>query len=113
MKNYRKLGMGAAIGALLLAAPAAMADDENIVVGFATAQSGFMQAYDKPAEDAARIRIDEINKAGGLLGKQIEMVAADTKTDRAEGAKADCHSDLAEAETARTIQLVQLGTSTP
>jgi branched-chain amino acid transport system substrate-binding protein len=47
-----------------------------------------MQAYDKPAEDAARIRIDEINKAGGLLGKQIEIVAADTKTDRAEGAKA-------------------------
>ncbi len=46
-----------------------------------------MQAYDKPAEDAARIRIDEINKAGGLLGKQIEIVAADTKTDRAEGAK--------------------------
>ena len=47
-----------------------------------------MQAYDKPAQDAAMIRIDEINKAGGLLGKQIEVVTADTKTDRAEGAKA-------------------------
>ena len=34
------------------------------------------------------IRIDEINKAGGLLGKQIKVVTADTKTDRAEGAKA-------------------------
>ena len=66
----------------------AMADDEKIVVGFATAASGFMQAYDKPAQDAAMIRIDEINKAGGLLGKQIEVVTADTKTDRAEGAKA-------------------------
>ncbi len=50
--------------------------------------SGFMQAYDKPAQDAAMIRIDEINKAGGLLGKQIKVVTADTKTDRAEGAKA-------------------------
>ena len=70
-----------------LTAPA-MADDEKIVVGFATAETGFMQAYDKPAQDAAMIRIGEINAAGGLLGKQIEVVNADTKTDRAEGAKA-------------------------
>ena len=47
-----------------------------------------MQAYDKPAQDAALIRIDEINKAGGLLGKKIKAVFADTKTDQAEGAKA-------------------------
>src|SRR3981189_4000847 len=60
----------------------------KIVVGFATAASGFMQAYDKPAQDAALIRIDEINKAGGLLGKKIKPVFADTKTDQAEGAKA-------------------------
>ena len=51
-----------------LTAPA-LADDERIVVGFATAETGFMQAYDKPAQDAAMIRIDEINAAGGLLGK--------------------------------------------
>lgn len=70
-----------------LTAPA-LADDEKIVVGFATAETGFMQAYDKPAQDAAMIRIAEINAAGGLLGKQIEVVNADTKTDRAEGAKA-------------------------
>ena len=66
----------------------ARADDDRIVVGFATAETGFMQAYDKPAQDAAMIRIAEINAAGGLLGKQIEVVNADTKTDRAEGAKA-------------------------
>ncbi|MBK6466384.1 MAG: ABC transporter substrate-binding protein [Rhodobacter sp.] len=67
---------------------AAFGDDDRIVVGFATAETGFMQAYDKPAQDAAMIRIAEINEAGGLLGKQIEVVNADTKTDRAEGAKA-------------------------
>jgi branched-chain amino acid transport system substrate-binding protein len=66
----------------------ALADDDKIIVGFATAETGFMQAYDKPAQDAAMIRIAEINAAGGLLGKQIEVVNADTKTDRAEGAKA-------------------------
>jgi len=50
---------------------------DEIVVGFATAASGFMQAYDKPAQDAALIRIDEINKAGGLLGKKLEAVVVD------------------------------------
>ena len=65
---------------LLHSAPRALArpacaQDDKIVVGFATGQSGFMQAYDEPAtQDAAMIRIDEINKAGGLLGKQIEVV---------------------------------------
>ncbi len=61
---------------------------EEIVIGFATAESGFMTAYDKPAQDAALIRIKEINDAGGLLGKQLKVVTADTKTDQAEGAKA-------------------------
>ena len=74
--------------ALVAATGPALAQDDRVVVGFATAESGFMQAYDKPAQDAAMIRIKEINEAGGLLGKQIEVVNADTKTDRAEGAKA-------------------------
>lgn len=78
----------AILAATTCLAGAAVADDERIIVGFATAETGFMQAYDKPAQDAAMIRIKEINDAGGLLGKQIEVVNADTKTDRAEGAKA-------------------------
>ncbi|QOF75494.1 ABC transporter substrate-binding protein (plasmid) [Aminobacter sp. SR38] len=70
-----------------LAFPTA-AHSEDIVVGFAIAKSGWLEAYDKPATTAAKIRIDEINKAGGLLGKQIKIVEADTKTDREQGAKA-------------------------
>ncbi|MGY3453965.1 ABC transporter substrate-binding protein [Bradyrhizobium sp. USDA 4353] len=81
-----KLAGGLAVLVALWGAPSQAADE--IVVGFATAASGFMQAYDKPAQDAAMIRIDEINKAGGLLGKKIKVVTADTKTDQAEGAKA-------------------------
>src|SRR3979490_674994 len=79
------LGSIAAVTALWCT-PVLAADE--IVVGFATAASGFMQAYEKPAQDAALIRIDEINKAGGLLGKKLKPVFADTKTDQAEGAKA-------------------------
>ena len=85
MRMLKTFGTLTAIAAL--GATPALADGE-IVIGFATAESGFMQAYDKPAQDAAMIRIDEINKAGGLLGKQIKVVTADTKTDQAEGAKA-------------------------
>jgi branched-chain amino acid transport system substrate-binding protein len=78
----------AALAATTCLTAPALADDDKIIVGFATAETGFMQAYDKPAQDAAMIRIAEINATGGLLGKQIEVVNADTKTDRAEGAKA-------------------------
>ncbi|MCC6519891.1 MAG: ABC transporter substrate-binding protein, partial [Tabrizicola sp.] len=69
-----------------LAVPAAAEDD--LTIGFAIAKSGWMEAYDTPAATAAMIRIDEINAAGGLLGRQIKVVEADTRTDRAESAKA-------------------------
>lgn len=85
MRLKRLLGFVAGASVLWFS-PANAAD--GIVIGFATAASGFMQAYDKPAQDAALIRIEEINKAGGLLGKKITTVFADTKTDQAEGAKA-------------------------
>lgn len=87
MTNILKIATMTMLFAATAAFPA-LADDSKIVVGFATAESGFMEAYDKPATDAALIRIDEINAAGGLLGKKIEVVKADTKSDRAEGAKA-------------------------
>ena len=68
----RKLLLTVLAASTCLAAPV-LADDDKIVVGFATAETGFMQAYDKPAQDAAMIRIKEINDAGGLLGKQIDV----------------------------------------
>ncbi|MDI9349439.1 MAG: ABC transporter substrate-binding protein [Candidatus Symbiobacter sp.] len=74
------------VGLGLTASPSQAAD--KIVVGMAIASSGFMTAYDQPAAQAAKIKIDEINAAGGLMGRQIEVVEADTKSDQAEGAKA-------------------------
>ncbi|RUX28343.1 ABC transporter substrate-binding protein [Mesorhizobium sp. M7A.F.Ca.US.011.01.1.1] len=85
--TYKMRIVATALASMSITYPA-LADDKTIVVGFATAESGFMEAYDKPAQEAALIRIDEINAAGGLLGKQIKVVKADTKSDRAEGAKA-------------------------
>ena len=78
----------AAIGGLALAAalPARAADD--IVIGFATAQSGFIQPYDSDGVKMAELWIDQTNAKGGLLGKKLRAVFADTKSDRVEGAKA-------------------------
>lgn len=66
----------------------AHAQGQDIVIGFATAVTGWMEAYDTPATNAALIRIDEINAAGGLNGRKIKTIIRDTKTDRAQAAKA-------------------------
>jgi branched-chain amino acid transport system substrate-binding protein len=84
-----KFGTLAAAAGLLTGLAAlpgmAAADDGDIIVGFATAKTGILQAYDEPAERAAKIAIERINEAGGLLGRQIRWVDADTRSDRAHG----------------------------
>lgn len=75
--------------ASMLSSSVALAQSgKEIVIGFANAKSGWVEAYDTPARRAALIRIDEINAAGGLLGKTIKVVETDTKSDRAQSAKA-------------------------
>lgn len=83
---YMKSIAGVSFAAQLLLSGAVMADD--ITVGFAIAKSGWLEAYDTPAIEAANIRIAEINANGGLLGRQIKAIDADMRSDRAEGAKA-------------------------
>ena len=87
----KRLIAATAVGALAVAmafANPAKADDDKIIVGYAGSSSGWMQAYSQPSTNAGLIAIDEINAKGGLLGKQIEVVFADAKTDRVESAKA-------------------------
>jgi branched-chain amino acid transport system substrate-binding protein len=66
----------------------ARAADNDIVVGFAVALSGGMNAYDGEATKMAQLWIDQTNAKGGLLGRQIKAVYADSKSDRVEGARA-------------------------
>ncbi|MEQ8348755.1 MAG: ABC transporter substrate-binding protein [Sneathiellaceae bacterium] len=60
---------------------------EPITVGFSIAKSGYMSAYDLPALNGAMLKIQQINAGGGLLGRQIETVVLDMKTDAALSAK--------------------------
>jgi len=66
----------------------AQAADNDIVIGFAIAQSGWMTQYDGPDSKGALLAIDDINAKGGVLGRKLRAVFADTKSDQTEGAKA-------------------------
>jgi branched-chain amino acid transport system substrate-binding protein len=75
-----------AVAAYTGVAPAA--EKKDIVVGFATGQSGFMLAYDQGAQRSAILAMEAINAAGGIDGRKFKWVISDTKSDRVQGAKA-------------------------
>lgn len=66
----------------------ATADDNEVVVGAATSFSGWMAPFDTPPTRSAEIAIDDINAAGGVLGKKLRLSHIDTKTDAAQTARA-------------------------
>jgi branched-chain amino acid transport system substrate-binding protein len=81
--------MGIAAFAAVLASSGVQAEAaEPIKIGFAIAESGWLSNYDGPPFKAAVMKIEEINKAGGLLGRQIEYTVMDTKTEQERAATA-------------------------
>ncbi|MEM0978601.1 MAG: ABC transporter substrate-binding protein [Pseudomonadota bacterium] len=68
-------------GAAMLPQVALAAD--SIKLGSILDTSGIFDAYGKPMDMAMRLAVNEINAAGGLLGKQIEVAAYDTQSDMA------------------------------
>jgi branched-chain amino acid transport system substrate-binding protein len=86
--------------ALVLAVAACGGDDDGgggggeassedpIVIGSAIAMTGGLSSFDLPAYDGTKIAIQEINAAGGIMGRQVKSVTADTKSDINQGARA-------------------------
>jgi urea transport system substrate-binding protein len=66
---------------LLLARPAPA---PPIRIGVLHSLSGSMAASERPLVDAVRLAVEEINAAGGLLGRPVEMLVADGRSDDAE-----------------------------
>jgi branched-chain amino acid transport system substrate-binding protein len=60
---------------------AAAPEGEPIVIGAAIDQTSQMAPFDSPAILAAQITIDEINAAGGVLGRPLELRVVDTQLD--------------------------------
>ncbi|NPV26797.1 MAG: ABC transporter substrate-binding protein [Firmicutes bacterium] len=65
-------------------APNQPAASDKIKVGINYELSGGLAMYGTPAKDGILLAIEEVNKAGGVLGKQIEPVIVDNKSDNAE-----------------------------
>jgi branched-chain amino acid transport system substrate-binding protein len=85
----KKLVVGLiAVAALAAASAKTTTAGDSVTIGFAIAKSGWMNAYDGPPLNGAMMAIEDFNGQGGILGKQIQSVVADTKTDTVEGAKA-------------------------
>ncbi len=54
-----------------------------IRIGVLHSISGNMAASERPLVDAVRLAVEEINAAGGLLGRPVELIVADGKSDNA------------------------------
>jgi len=63
------------------ASPAASAAGDVIKVGILHSLSGTMAISEKSVVDAEQLAIEEINAAGGVLGKKIEAVVEDGASD--------------------------------
>ena len=53
-------------------------DSDTIILGAAMAETGFMSVPDVPAINSMRMAIDDLNEAGGIGGKQVELRVVDT-----------------------------------
>lgn len=73
-------------GILFIIKDKAIADTYKI--GFIGALTGDGAAYGEPLRNVAQIAVDEINQAGGIEGKKVELIAEDGKCTGEGGAAA-------------------------
>ena len=81
MNLFKKLGIALLLISLILSlsVPAAFAAD-TIKIGSLVALTGDWAAYGQTEERSGQLAVDEINAAGGVLGKQVELVVYDFRT---------------------------------
>lgn len=71
---------GAALAAPFMGGWAAAQEKKPIIVGAAVALSGWMKHYDDGPLKGVMLAIEDVNKAGGVLGRPLKLITADTKT---------------------------------
>ncbi|KAA0969610.1 ABC transporter substrate-binding protein [Aureimonas fodinaquatilis] len=77
------VALSAVAAALVLTLPTTgTAQDGPIRIAALYNLTGGMSSIDAPALNGAKLKAKEINDAGGLLGRQVEIVAYDTRTDQ-------------------------------
>src|SRR6185436_16048123 len=59
----------------------AFSADKEIKLGSILDNSGNLDIYGKPMVIATKLAVDEINEAGGLLGRKIKLIQYDSQSD--------------------------------
>lgn len=72
---------GATAGLGLMGASRGAFAADDIKIASLLDLSGGLDAAGKPMQDAITLAVEELNAAGGLLGRQISLVTYDTQTD--------------------------------
>ncbi|WP_370284101.1 urea ABC transporter substrate-binding protein [Pseudooceanicola sp.] len=80
MSHFLKSMLGAAAGSLIFGTTA-VAQDDTIKVGVLHSLSGTMAISETTLKDTMLMLIEEQNKKGGVLGKQLEAVVVDPASD--------------------------------
>ncbi len=80
MKPLSLLLVKAAAATLLFASAAAAADDK-IVIGGALSMTGIQAPLDTPGYNGALVAVKYLNDHGGVLGKPVEFINIDGKSD--------------------------------
>ncbi len=78
--------LGAGAGCRKKEAAAPKGGGDTIRIGFLGALTGDVAMFGKPTLDGMRLAAEDINAAGGVIGKKIEIVEADDRGDKQEGA---------------------------
>ncbi|VTT96809.1 urea abc urea binding protein : Serine/threonine protein kinase OS=Planctomyces brasiliensis (strain ATCC 49424 / DSM 5305 / JCM 21570 / NBRC 103401 / IFAM 1448) GN=Plabr_3021 PE=3 SV=1: Pkinase: Peripla_BP_5 [Gemmataceae bacterium] len=76
------LGLMLGVGGRFGAAPAPVADaGEPVRIGVIHSKTGSMALSESPVLDATLLAVDEINHAGGVLGRPVQPIVIDGKSD--------------------------------
>ena len=84
---FSAVAAAAAIAAAVVAGTGASSGSASEVkIGLITSVSGPASVYYPSIKQVTQMAVDEINAAGGVLGKKVKLVTADTKTTPAQAA---------------------------
>lgn len=90
LKSLLRVAGGVAVlaGALAMAGAAAVPADEVIKVGHYASMTGKEATFGQSTDNGIRLAVGEINAAGGINGKKIEIITYDTKGESKEAGNA-------------------------
>ena len=87
MKQSRLLSVLLALALLfgtLLAGDAVFAEEDPIMIGVISPNTGALAAYGTGIVMGADLAVEEINAAGGILGREVQLIKTDDQSDPTE-----------------------------